>query len=171
MLHIYNPYNACTIDVDECTLGAHPEILEEVLNVFNPNRKKTTAAQPAKPVKAQTIQPEEIFKAEELGLVEKDGQIMVSSRAVAKAYEKQHSNLLYAIRMLECSEHFREFNFKLASYVDKQGKDRPEYFMTKDGFTFLVMGFTGKLAAKFKEAYINAFNTMEAMLRSKQISA
>lgn len=43
--------------------------------------------------------------------------------------------------------------------------------MTRDGFVFLVMGFTGKMAAKFKEAYIKAFNAMEAMLRARELSA
>lgn len=42
------------------------------------------------------------------------------------------------------------------------------YYMTRDGFTFLAMGFTGKVAAKFKEAYINAFNEMEEMLRKQE---
>ena len=45
-------------------------------------------------------------------------------------------------------------------------RELPMYLMTRDGFTFLAMGFTGKVAAQFKEAYINAFNEMEAMLRS-----
>ena len=42
------------------------------------------------------------------------------------------------------------------------------YYMTRDGFTFLAMGFTGKVAAQFKEAYINAFNEMEEKLRSER---
>ena len=42
------------------------------------------------------------------------------------------------------------------------------YYIAKDGFVFLAMGFTGKIAAKFKEAYINAFNEMEEMLRKQE---
>ena len=43
-------------------------------------------------------------------------------------------------------------------YKDAKGELRPMYYLTRDGFTFLAMGFTGKVAAKFKENYINAFN-------------
>lgn len=42
------------------------------------------------------------------------------------------------------------------------------YYLTRDGFTFLAMGFTGKVAAQFKEAYIKAFDDMEEMLRKQQ---
>ena len=42
------------------------------------------------------------------------------------------------------------------------------YYMTRDGFTFLAMGFTGKVAARFKEAYIEAFNEMERRLQEQQ---
>ena len=42
-------------------------------------------------------------------------------------------------------------------------------YMTCDGFTLLVMGYTGELAMKFKEAYIKQFNAMEAALRGKLI--
>ncbi|MGI9701007.1 Rha family transcriptional regulator [Pseudomonas aeruginosa] len=42
--------------------------------------------------------------------------------------------------------------------------------MTRDGFTFLCMGFTGEEAARWKEAYINAFNKMEqALIRQPEI--
>ncbi|MGK5615600.1 Rha family transcriptional regulator, partial [Proteus mirabilis] len=55
-------------------------------------------------------------------------------------------------------------NFSLSEYIDSTGRKLPLYEMTKDGFVFLVMGFTGKKAAQFKEAYIAAFNRMEAEL-------
>ena len=45
------------------------------------------------------------------------------------------------------------------------------YYITRDGFTFLVMGFTGKVAAKFKEYYINAFNAMEETLRKNETNS
>lgn len=47
----------------------------------------------------------------------------------------------------------------------ERGEKRPMYYLTRDGFSFLAMGFTGRIAAQFKEAYINAFNDMEEMLR------
>jgi phage regulator Rha-like protein len=45
------------------------------------------------------------------------------------------------------------------------------YNMTKDGFTFLAMGYIGSLAARFKEAYIQRFNEMEEALRPAVIGA
>ncbi|EPX4070212.1 Rha family transcriptional regulator, partial [Shigella flexneri] len=50
-------------------------------------------------------------------------------------------------------------------YTDAKGEKRPMYQITKNGFVFLVMGFTGKKAAAFKEAYIAEFDRMEAELR------
>jgi phage regulator Rha-like protein len=56
----------------------------------------------------------------------------------------------------------------LVTYADAKGELRKEYQITKDGFAFLVMGFTGKVAAKFKEAYILAFNKLEAFYMKRR---
>jgi len=56
-------------------------------------------------------------------------------------------------------------NFCAVQYTHR-GNEYTEYQITKDGFVFLAMGFTGKKAAQFKEAYITAFNDMEAQLRT-----
>lgn len=66
---------------------------------------------------------------------------------------------------MECSDAFRESNFGLSSYKSLQGKILPMYEVTRDGFTILAMGYTGKEAMKFKEDYINAFNAMESELK------
>ena len=102
----------------------------------------------------------------------KDGQVVTTSLRVAEIFCKQHKDVLKAIRGLDCSEDFRERNFAL-TLKDKElrgcvVRQDPYYFITRDGFVFLVMGFTGKTAAKFKEAYIRAFNEMEAKLRREQ---
>lgn len=73
--------------------------------------------------------------------------------------------MLRAISNLDCSAQFNERNFALVEYRDAKGEARRSFNMTKDGFVFLVMGFTGKQAAQFKEAYIQRFNEMEAELR------
>ena len=75
--------------------------------------------------------------------------------------------------MLECSSDFTGRNFALSCYTKQNGnvkKSYPMYYLTRDGFTFLAMGFTGKVAAQFKEAYIKAFDDMEEMLRKQQCS-
>lgn len=102
---------------------------------------------------------------------EKGGAACASSIDVADFFKKKHNNVLQAIDNLECSEDFRRLNFQLSSYNKNLGdgvsRDYRSIDMTRDGFTFLVMGFTGKEAAKFKEQYIAQFNAMEKALREQ----
>ncbi|EGK9461384.1 peptidase [Escherichia coli] len=91
-------------------------------------------------------------------------KVVTSSLAVASYFGKQHKNVIQKIASLECSAEFTELNFQLSEYIDASGRKLPCYQITRDGFAFLAMGFTGKRAAQFKEAYINAFNQMEKQL-------
>jgi len=100
----------------------------------------------------------------------KDGKLLVRSTDVANEFVKDHDNVLRDIRTMDCSREFTSLNFEVSTYVDSQGVTKPCYLMTRDGFSFLVMGFTGKMAARFKEAYINAFNRMEHKLRNRAIA-
>ncbi|KOA32385.1 peptidase [Escherichia coli] len=97
-----------------------------------------------------------------------DGQAVTSSLAVADFFSKRHDDVLKKIRILDCSPEFCARNFAETSILVHQpnGGTRklPCYHITRDGFAFLAMGFTGKRAAQFKEAYINAFNQMEKQL-------
>ncbi|EAH8206961.1 hypothetical protein ETH03_07295, partial [Campylobacter coli] len=61
---------------------------------------------------------------------------------------------------------FTESNFILSTYKDKKGELRPCYNLTRDGFSLLVMGFTGEKAYKWKIEFIKAFNEMEKRLRN-----
>jgi Rha family phage regulatory protein len=87
---------------------------------------------------------------------------------VATYFDKQHKNVLQSIKQVDCSEEFGRLNFQLSSYLNQQGKQQPMYHITKDGFIFLTMSFTGQKAAQIKEAYIRAFNQMEAQLIARQ---
>ena len=87
--------------------------------------------------------------------------VVTTSLIVAEYFGKRHKDVLRAINALECSVKFNRRNFTPVEYKDAKGELRPMYYLTRDGFTFLAMGFTGKVAAKFKENYINAFNEME----------
>lgn len=98
-----------------------------------------------------------------------NGQAVTSSLAIANYFTKRHDDVLKKIRALECSPEFSARNFAGAEYTDDQGKLRPCYNITRDGFAFLAMGFTGKRAAQFKEAYINAFNQMEKQLSKPSV--
>ena len=93
-----------------------------------------------------------------------EGKPMTTSVIVAKKFGREHRNVLRDIENLDCSDEFRALNFERTTYKSVQGHDKPMYLMTRDGFSFLCMGFTGEKAAKWKEAYISAFNKMEAVL-------
>jgi len=97
-----------------------------------------------------------------------NNQLKTTSLKVSDAFGKLHKNILSKIETLECSDDFRELNFELSSTMQKipngGEKQNPYYEITKDGFMFLVMGFTGKKAAAVKEAYIAAFNRMQDKL-------
>lgn len=96
-----------------------------------------------------------------------EGQITTTSNQVAAHFGKRHDTVLRAIRSLECSAEYRLRNFAESSYRNEQGKEQPCYRLTRDGFVFLAMGFTGKEAAQWKEAYITAFNKMEQELLAR----
>lgn len=96
----------------------------------------------------------------------KAGRVVANSRDVASAFGKRHDNVLRSIEDLDCSTDFRLLNFEETPYTDIQnGQTYRSFNLTRDGFVFLVMGFTGREAARFKEAYIMAFNRMEEELR------
>lgn len=100
----------------------------------------------------------------------KGNKATVSSLEVADHFGKRHDNVMNAIEnvMKNVSADFNHLNFKAVSYVDAKGEKRKCYEMTRDGFSMVVMGFTGKKAFEWKEKYINAFNRMEQLLLEKQ---
>lgn len=95
----------------------------------------------------------------------------VNSLFVAKSFEKQHFHVLRDIEKLTesksgLSENFIKTNFTSDTYKDKTGRKLPCYGMTRDGFTMLVMGYTGAKAMRFKELYIKRFNEMERFIKT-----
>ena len=92
-------------------------------------------------------------------------RLITTSLAVSNHFQRNHRDVLTTIRSLDCSPEFRERNFTLSSYTTSQGKSQPMYEITRDGFSFLCMGFTGAQAAAWKEKYIAAFNVMEQELQ------
>ena len=98
-----------------------------------------------------------------------NGAPATNSLVIAERFGKRHHHVLRAIKRLECSPEFSETNFGLAEYIDEQGKPRPYYIITRDGFMFLAMGFTGKEAAQWKERFITAFNELEKLQYQPQL--
>lgn len=98
----------------------------------------------------------------------KQDVLTVSSRDVAQDFEKRHSDVLESIErlqtQLDSTENSAEY-FMPETYKDASGKQNKEYLLTRDGFSLLVMGFTGEKALAWKLKYIRAFNAMEMMLK------
>lgn len=98
------------------------------------------------------------------------GDNITTSLIVAQVFGKRNSDVLRDIRNLHCSAEFRERNFALMvemNELPQGGAQKSEYYeMTKDGFSFLVMGYTGQKAGEFKENFITEFNKREALLKS-----
>lgn len=100
-----------------------------------------------------------------------DGILTVSSREVSKSFNKQHGHILRDIDILiENMGSIQNWSgyFIPSEYQDQQMKNRKEYLLTKDGFSLLVMGFTGSKALDWKLRYIEAFNKMEESLNNKK---
>ena len=106
-----------------------------------------------------------------LGLFVDRNKVWTTSRDVAAKFEKNHRDVIRSVKNLDCSEEFTQRNFALSEYKDPTGRTLPQYLMTRDGFTFLAMGFTGPKAARFKELYIAEFNRMEEELFRRRFSA
>lgn len=111
--------------------------------------------------------PNVITEAEYARMVSADnGEPITTSLKVAEYFGKRHKDVLRSIQTIDCSKDFNERNFAPIEYLDVRGRLKPSFEMTKDGFMFLVMGFTGHKAAQIKEAYINAFNWMASRLNT-----
>ena len=117
----------------------------------------------------QVIENQELVKVE-------NNQVVVDSRSIAEHFGKRHDKLLHEINRMYgdfCAEvgmpkMVDTPMFYKTTYLNKQnGQEYPMYIMTRDGFSLLVMGFTGKKALEWKIKYIEAFNEMERALSNK----
>lgn len=90
-------------------------------------------------------------------------KLITTSLKVAEVFEKEHKNVLQSIENLVADNSAAKF-FRLTTYKNR-GKEYPMYEMDRDGFSLLVMGFTGEKALQWKIKYIEAFNQMESELK------
>lgn len=106
-----------------------------------------------------------------LGLIIRNGNILASSRDVAKNYKKDHADVLKKIRgFIEIVPELNEGSFSLVDYIDEKGEKRPEYQMDRQGFSILVNKFTGEEALKFTVKYTKAFEEMSKELQQPKAS-
>lgn len=106
-----------------------------------------------------------------LSIIHRNGErLFVTSLEISNRFGKRHDNVVQSIKNLDCSEKYRLLNFKETVYHRPNPSGgapiaMPMYEITRDGFVFLCMGFTGAQAAIWKERYIEAFNQMESALK------
>ncbi|EOA5946405.1 Rha family transcriptional regulator [Campylobacter coli] len=101
----------------------------------------------------------------EVNLNIKENKVFINSLDLAKVFNKNHKDVLETTKNQPQND-FTESNFILSTYKDKKGELRPCYNLTRDGFSLLVMGFTGEKAYKWKVEFIKAFNEMEKRLKN-----
>ncbi|WP_227829039.1 phage regulatory protein/antirepressor Ant [Clostridioides sp. ZZV14-6048] len=98
-----------------------------------------------------------------------DGKLLVTSREIAENFKKQHKNVIQSIENIKAENSALTKMFLENSYIAGTGKSYKEYLITRDGFTLLVMSFTGTEALNWKLKYIEAFNKMEQMLEEQRL--
>lgn len=94
-------------------------------------------------------------------------QAVTTSLKVAEVFEKEHKDVMKSIRNLTAQNCAVLKMFVEDKYINSQNKQQPMYYMNRDGFTLLAMGFTGSKAMEFKLKYIEAFNKMEQVVRQE----
>lgn len=99
-------------------------------------------------------------------------QAVTTSLILAEAFEKEHSKVIRTIetklKMTEAKNGLSEM-FAESTYTDRSGKQNKMYYLNRDGFTFIAMGFTGRKVDEFKLKYIDAFNKMEEQIRNQSL--
>ena len=88
---------------------------------------------------------------------------------VAYDFDKQHNHVLRDIDNIKATNTIQDWTllFIESQYKASNGKMNKEYLLTRDGFSLLVMGFTGKEALQWKLQYIEAFNKMEEQIKQQ----
>lgn len=107
----------------------------------------------------------------EIILSQQAGKVTADSRQIAEHFEKQHRHVTEAIESLigQTSAEKSADLFIQSTYPDSYGRHQKNYQLTRDGFSLLVMGFTGSKALEWKLKYIEAFNRMEKQLSTAKI--
>lgn len=101
-------------------------------------------------------------------VIMRNGKAVTSSIEAAKIFGKRHDHVMRDINSLKKDvPNFGEMFFE-AETTDSYGRNQRIYYMNRDGFSLLVMGYTGKKAMQFKLKYIEAFNKMESYIRKQE---
>lgn len=98
-----------------------------------------------------------------------DQQAVTTSLKVAEVFEKEHRNVMQSIKNLTAENSATRKMFVEDSYFNSRNQSFPMFYMNRDAFTLLAMGFTGSKAMEFKLKYIDAFNKMEKQIIDKSL--
>lgn len=101
-----------------------------------------------------------------------DQQAVTTSLILAEVFDKKHKNVIQTISSkINSAENSAQYKkmFAESTYTDRSGKQNKMYYLNRDGFTFIAMGFTGRKADEFKLKYIDAFNKMEEQIRNQSL--
>lgn len=107
-----------------------------------------------------------------ISLITSGNEIRTTSLQIAEVFGKEHKHVLRDIASLEekgLSKEFVESNFGQSSYLTEQNKSQKSFTITKNGFAILAMGYTGKEAMAFKEAYIKEFDRLSQAARGLEL--
>ncbi|WP_166893607.1 Rha family transcriptional regulator [Massilia sp. CCM 8734] len=110
-----------------------------------------------------------------LDFIQADGdELSTDATMVATVFKKRHDNVVRAILKLRSQlppDRRLIFEETVSSRQNPSGGapiETTSYRMTRDGFTLLAMGFTGRRAFVFKLAYIDAFNAMAKYIKNQR---
>ena len=84
-----------------------------------------------------------------------NNQVVVSSRQVADNFGKQHKDVLESIRGILAAENSATKFFYESTFTNRR-KQYPEYLMNRDGFSLLVMGFTGEKTSRLESKFYHS---------------
>lgn len=102
----------------------------------------------------------------DLVLIQGD-RCLTTSLIIADKFNKRHADVLRAVRNLP-DDDFRQRNFALTDFIDKNGDNQPMYNITWKGFSMLAMGFTGQKAYEWKRSFLDAFESMGEFIHRRQ---
>lgn len=100
-------------------------------------------------------------------VIMKSQKALTTSLKVAEVFSKAHRTVLDKIRNLTAQNSAVKKMFAESTYVNRKGQEQPMFYMNRDGFSLLTMGFTGEAALQFKLEYIEAFNRMDKLIRNE----
>lgn len=107
----------------------------------------------------------------DLMIFEQKEHAVVSSRVISEKFSKRHNDVVFAIENKIknlTTEKFVVKDYFIETRFEHNGNWYKEFLLTRDGFSFIVMGFTGREADLWKLKYIDAFNKMESFIKERQ---